>query len=129
MYREYIRKYNTTVHSSIECTPYERYEKTKAFIRKPKSSEWLEDCFYNRIRRKVRNDSTISIDKVMYDVPMEFIRQKVEIRYVPSDMNTAFILFNGKKYPIRATNKVENCRTKRKNDIQLDYERIGDQAV
>lgn len=124
MYREYIREYNTTVHSSINCTPYERYEKTKNMVRKPKSSEWLENCFYNRIKRKVRNDATVSINNVLYDVPMEFMRQKVEIRYVPTDMSTAFICYGGKKYSIRATNKVENCRTKRKNDIQLDYAMI-----
>ena len=40
---------------------------------------------------------------------MEFIRQKVEIRYMPSDMSTASILYDDKKYPIRRTNKVENA--------------------
>lgn len=126
MYREYIREYNTTVHSAINCTPYERYQNTKDQVRKPRSSEWLDECFLNRIKRKVRNDATISINNDMYDVPMEFIRQKVEVRYIPNDMNSAFIYFNGKKYPIHRTNKTENCRTKRQNDIILDYAKIGE---
>ena len=126
IYREYIREYNTTVHSSIHCTPYERYENTKDQIRKPKSSEWLDMCFLNRITRKVRNDATVSINNELYDVPMEFIRQKVEIRYEPNDMHTAFIYYDKKKYSIRPTNKNENCRTKRKNNIKtLDYSRLG----
>ena len=57
---------------------------------------------------------------------MDFIGQKIEVRFIPSDMSTAFIYFDKKKYPIRATNKNENCRTKRKNDIVLDYSRISE---
>lgn len=54
---------------------------------------------------------------------MEFIRQNVEIRFEPNDMSTAFIFSNGKKYPIRATNKNENARTKRSSAV-LDYSRL-----
>ncbi len=54
-----------------------------------RSREWLDECLLNRVVRKVRKDSTVSIDSVSYDVPMQFISQKVEIRYVPSDMDTA----------------------------------------
>lgn len=124
MYQEYVRKYNTTIHSSIGCTPFERYEKTKDYIRKPKSAEWLDECFLNRIRRLVHLDSTVRIDGIQYDAPMDFIRQKVEIRYVPSDMNTAFILYDGKRYPIRRTDKNANAHTKR-NNLKLDYSKVG----
>ena len=47
----------------------------------------------------------------------------VEIRFEPNDMSTAFIFSNGKKYPIRATNKNENARTKRSSAV-LDYSRL-----
>lgn len=123
MYRDYVRSYNTTVHSSIGCTPFERYEKTKDYIRKPKSQEWLDECFLNRIRRLVHLDSTVRIGGVLYDVPMEFIRQTVEIRYVPSDMRTAYILYDGKHYSIHRTDKNANAHTKRKNLI-LDYSKM-----
>ena len=123
LYREYVRDYNTRIHSGIGCTPFERYQNTKSQIRQAKSSEWLTECFLNRITRKVHLDSTVSIDKISYDVPMQFIKQKVEIRYVPNDMSTAFILFDGKRFPIRPTNKNENAHTKR-NSTALDYSRI-----
>lgn len=123
LYREYVRDYNTRIHSGIGCTPFERYQNTKSQIRQAKSSEWLTECFLNRITRKVHLDSTVSIDKVSYDVPMQFIKQKVEIRYVPNDMSTAFILFDGKRFPVRPTNKNENAHTKR-NSTALDYSRI-----
>ena len=54
---------------------------------------------------------------------MEFIRQNVEIRFEPNDMSAAFILYDGKKYPIRPTDKNENARTKRNNAV-LDYSKI-----
>ena len=54
---------------------------------------------------------------------MQFISAKVEIRFLPDDMDSAYILFEDKHYPIRRTNREENCRTKRQNPI--DYSRIG----
>ncbi len=124
MLRDYMRSYNTTFHRGIDGVPLERYEASKGHPRKPQSREWLDDCFYNRISRKVRKDSTISIDKVSYDVPMQFISAKVDIRFLPDDMDSAFLLFEGQRFPIRRTNRNENCHTKRNNPA-IDYSRIG----
>ena len=123
--KDYMRTYNTSVHSGIGTTPLERYQQTRSSIRSPKSREWLEECFLNRTTRKVNKDSTVSIDKVSYDVPMQFISSKVEIRFLPDDMSSAFILCEGEHYPIRPTDKNENCRTKRNNTPSIDYSRIG----
>ena len=122
---DYIRTYNTTFHTGIGSTPFERYRNTCVGVRSPKSREWLDECFYNRITRKVNKDSTVSIDKVYYDVPMQFISAKVEIRFLPDDMSSAFILYEGEHYPIRRTDKNENCRTKRNNSPSIDYSRMG----
>lgn len=48
------------------------------------------------------------IDGVCYDVPMQFISAKVDIRFQPDDMSSAFILFDDQKFPIRQTNRNEN---------------------
>ena len=121
--RDYMRQYNLTEHSGIGCAPFERYQNTKDQIRLPQSREWLDECFLNRISRKVRKDSTISIDTDSYDVPMQFISQKVEVRYEPNNMDSAFILFDGKRFPIRRTNRVDNCHTKR-NNSGVDYSKF-----
>ena len=123
--KDYMRSYNTSFHSGIGTTPLERYQKTHSQIRLPKSMDWLEECFLNRIMRKVNKDSTVSIDRVSYDVPMQFISSKVEIRFLPDDMSSAFILHEGAHYPIRPTNKNENCRTKRNNAPSIDYSKMG----
>lgn len=75
----------------------------------------------NRVTRRVNNDATIKIDKVHYDVPMQFIKQRVEIRYLPDEMENAYIYYEKVKYSIRKTNKVENGKTKRKNLLNIDY--------
>ncbi len=124
-FREYLHLYNHTLHSSIGCTPFERYREGRENLRLPESSDWLDECFLNRITRKVRKDSTVSIDKVSYDVPMHFIAQTVEIRYRPGDMGSAFILSQKEHYPIRLSNKNENCRAKRQNPPPIDYAAIG----
>jgi hypothetical protein len=60
----------------------------------------------NRIERRVNNDATIRIDNISYDVPMKFIKQKVEVRYLPDDMDNAFIFYENDKYNIRTTNGI-----------------------
>ena len=122
---DYIRKYNTTYHTGIEGVPFERYRATCSHARLPQSREWLEECFLNRVWRRVNKDSTVSIDKVSYDVPMQFLSSKVEIRYLPDDMASAFILSDGVHYPLRRTDRNENCRAKREGQPAIDYARIG----
>ena len=129
LFAEYIRSYNTTMHSGIECTPFERYINSAKIVQLPKSREWLDECFLNRINRKVRKDATVSLKKICFDAPMQFIDQKVEIRFRPNEPSSAFILFEGKHYPLRLTDKNENCRTKRQNSPTIDYSKIGGSNV
>ena len=127
---KYVREHNLTVNSSTGQTPMERYLSTRDRIKTPQSREWLDDCFLHRVIRKVRNDATIRIDKTQFDVPMQFIAHTVEVRYLPNDDNSAFIFFDGLRYPIRKTNKVENAKTRRLTAM-IDYGRVsgGDQNV
>ena len=121
---EFVRTYNLTKHSSTDETPMDRYLKTRERIKSPQSYEWLQECFLHRERRKVRNDATVKIEKVQYDAPMQFIGQTVEVRFAPGQMDSAFILSDQKRYPLRKTNKLENCRTKRA-DFRIDYSKKG----
>jgi transposase InsO family protein len=127
--RDYIRKHNITRHGAIGCTPLSRYLETNNRIRKPKSEEWLNECFCNRVSRQVGKDATIRIDGVSYDVPLQFMGQKVEIRYLPDYMEDAYIRYEGEKYPLTRTNKVENARTKRLPAFSIDYGKAGVSGV
>lgn len=126
--KDYMRSYNTTFHRGIDATPLQRFEASKDHPKRPVSSQWLDECFYNRITRKVRKDSTVSIDSVCYDVPMQFISMKVDIRYLPNDMNSAYILYEDEKFPLRRTNRNDNCHTKRNNSPTIDYSKAGGES-
>ncbi|MDD2498628.1 MAG: DDE-type integrase/transposase/recombinase [Desulfitobacteriaceae bacterium] len=123
---DYVRKRNTTFNRTIGTTPMERYQEGLNHVRTPKSQAWLDECFMNRITRKVNLDATVSIGSISYDVPMQFIRSKVEIRFLPDRMEDAYIFFEGTHFPIRPTNRVENGRTKRNNIHAIDYSKMGD---
>jgi len=119
---EHVRSYNLAKHSSLGEAPMDRYLRTRSRIKCPQSYEWLQECFLHRQHRKVRNDATVSIDKTYFDAPMQFIGQTVEVRYMPGRLDSAFILYDKKGYPLRLTNKVENGRTKRAG-YRIDYSR------
>ena len=122
--RNYVNMRNNSVNRNIGCTPVDRYRKHFDKIRFPESREWLDETFMNREKRKVYNDSTVSIDKVSYDVPMQFIGEWVEVKFLPDRMEEAYIFHDSRHYPIRKTNRVENCRTKRDTPA-IDYSKGG----
>ena len=120
---EAVRKHNLTVNSSTEQTPMERFLAARGRIRFPESEEWIEECFMNRVRRKVRNDSTLTIQNIQFDAPMQFIRQTVEVRFLPDNIHEAYIFDGGVRYPLKATDKQANSRAKRENTPTVDYSR------
>ena len=45
--------------------------------------------------------------------------QKWVSYFLPDDMDSAYILYEGKHYPVTATDKVANSRTKRNNELPV----------
>lgn len=126
---DYIRKHNTTVHSTTGQSPLERYLATNEKIRKPKSREWLEESFHNRIIRNVNRDATIRLNHVSYDAPMQFTGQKVEVRFLPGDRESTYLLHGGVHYPLRQTDRIANGCTRREKAVRIDYAREGCEDV
>jgi len=120
---EAIRKHNLTINESMKQTPMDRFLATRGRISLPKSQEWLDECFMNRIRRKVRNDSTLSLQNMQFDAPMQFIRQTVEVRFLPDRLSEAYIFDNGSHFPLKPTDKQANSKAKREVWPTVDYSR------
>ena len=118
---EAVRKHNITVNSSTGQTPVERFLAANGRIRIPESKEWLDENFMNRVRRKVKGDSTLSIQNAQFDAPMQFIRRTVEVRFLPDKFSDAYIFCDGIRYPLKLTDKQANSRVKRDNPITVDY--------
>ena len=73
----------------------------------------------NRQIRKVNNDACITINNLRYDVPPQFIGMSIEVRFLPDKMNEAYMLYEGTRFPIKLTNKVDNAHTKRNRSISF----------
>lgn len=116
-----VRAHNLSVNSSTEQTPMDRFLSTRGKIRIPKSEGWLDECFMNRISRRVRNDATLSLRNVQFDTPMQFIRQTVEVRFLPDRLADAYIYDGGKRFPLKLTDKQANSKVKRVDWPTVDY--------
>lgn len=125
---DYVRIHNTTVNSGTGQTPMDRFMATRQRIKTPQSHAWLDECFMNRVRRKVRNDATLSIQKIQFDAPMHFMGQTVEIRFLPDRMEEAYIFDNGQRFPLKPTDKQANAHVKRRMELAVDYSRANGEA-
>ncbi len=122
---EYIRQHNTTKHGGTGQSPLERYMASNGRIRRLVSREWLDEAFHNRVIRNVNRNATVHLLNECYDAPMQFIGQKVEVRFLPGDTESAYILYGGQHYPLRLTDRVANGRTKRQTAMAIDYAKEG----
>jgi hypothetical protein len=107
----------------------DRFLATRDRIRIPESEEWLRECFMNRVSRKVKNDATLSLQNIQFDAPMQFIRQTVEVRFLPDRLSEAYIFDNGTHFPLKLTDKQANSRVKRENWPTVDYSKGSDGNV
>lgn len=113
--REYVCRYNTTVHSSLNGkSPQERYfleEEKNCFQRL--GEEEIEKSFLLEIERRVSADGVISIDNSEYEVDTRFSKKKIRLRYTPDREKIYAVEADGSLAPIRVLNKVENALAKR----------------
>jgi transposase InsO family protein len=76
------KEYNKSVHSTINEKPIDRFiagiDKTKV---KRISENEIQQLFLQRIYRKVKKDSTISVNGRIYEVPPKHISESVEVRF------------------------------------------------
>jgi len=116
-------EYTNAVHSSIGCTPKERFMRDYERVRHI-PVEQLNFHFLHRKECRVYNDATIKLLGNVYEAPQQFIGSKVKVRYLPNDKSKLFIYSDDGKllhaiYPVK---KVENSKIKR---TAIDYTQIG----
>jgi len=77
-----LEEYNINTHKSIKDTPMDRYlaDIPNVSIKTIVPAE-ADHYFHHTIFRTVRNDSTVAVDNILYEVPAKYIGRKIEIRY------------------------------------------------
>ncbi len=97
--------YHNTFHHGIETSPMERYmnEIGKVEIKRI-AKENLDMYLLRTIKRKVKNDATVSVNAILYETPTKYIGAIVELRYPGSDGTNLYIYEDDK--PVIKLNKV-----------------------
>jgi len=119
---KYVEKqYNNIYHSSIKQKPIEKFLSNAQNLKFLKSKQELDYMFLYRVIRSVRNDSTISVDNIVYEVPGKYIGCKINIRYDPTSMDKAFIFADNGTLTdtIFQVNKLDNSKVRRTPKEQI----------
>ena len=122
------QNYINRVHSSLNnSTPRERFLQDQYRLRRL-PSEKIEQQFLHRVERRVAADSTIQLDKHVFEVHHRLIGQKIKVRYLPSDLSVAYVYdADGNcEGQIHLVRKIDNSRIKRQSTI--DYTQTGGMA-
>lgn len=121
MYDEFLNKeYINKDHSAIQQPPRERFMNDFSNIKRITDEE-IEECFLHRETRNVRSDATISFRNFLYEVPQEFIKKSIVIKYKPTQIEELYI-YNDKNErvcSIKAIDKISNSMMKRNEKISM----------
>lgn len=99
-------EYNRGYHHGIGTRPMDRYmEDIRQTNIKRVSREELDMAFLRTIKRRVKNDSTISFEAKIYEVPPKYIGKVIECRY-PMDKPEKLTLYEESK-PVLKLHKVD----------------------
>ncbi|QNO13375.1 Mu transposase C-terminal domain-containing protein [Alkalicella caledoniensis] len=116
--------YNKKVHSSIKMAPIDRFKEDMQRLKLIPSKQEIDNIFMYRATRKVKNDATLSIDNILFEVPMKYIGDKVNVRFLPTALDKAFIFSEEGKlldciYPV---DKVVNSKIIRDHNLKpIDF--------
>jgi putative transposase len=96
-FRLWLRdEYHHRNHSGIDGRPMDRYQEsiTRAPTRRI-DEETIDELFMVRAERHVNNDSTISFQGIIYEVPPSYIGRRVELRYIQERPTEVYLYENG----------------------------------
>src|SRR5690625_3612565 len=77
-------EYNSKIHSSINMKPIDKFIQSIDLIKFIPNKQEIDYIFLYRVTRKVKNDSTISIDSILFEVPLKYVGEVINVRYDPT---------------------------------------------
>lgn len=112
--------YNQTKHSSIGTKPIDKFLNYIDNIKMISSKKELDYMFLYRVNRNVRNDATISLNKIFFETPIKYIGDRINIRYDPTSLDKAFIFSDDGNIleTIYPADKIANSKVIRKQNIK-----------
>ncbi len=103
--------YHTKVHTTLGTPPLKKFQEllSEVTINRIKDKQ-LEEFFLCSMKRKVRLDATVRINRVDYEADMKYVGENVDIRF-PIDKPDTFYLFENSQMikQLKPVNLVENA--------------------
>ncbi len=97
-FRDWLRDYHHRHHHGIDGRPLDRLQASSSqYPRKRIDSDSLEEFFMVTVKRLVNKDSTLSLNNVIYEVPPEFIDQRVELKFKQERPTEVFLYHDGRR--------------------------------
>lgn len=114
------QEYNNRLHTAIKMKPIDKFISHIDHIRFVKSKQELDNIFLYRATRKVKNDATISLNNILFEVPMKYVGERLKLRYDPASLDKAYIFSEDDRlldtiYPVK---KVDNSRVRRRQNVK-----------
>ncbi len=120
---EWLRDdYHLRRHGGINMKPLDRYlAGAELTLIQRLAPHEIDQAFLGRITRVVRGDATVKIDGLFYEVPPEFIGERVELRF-PIVRPDQLALYRDDQLiaPIRPVDVVDNARF-HASPVELNY--------
>jgi len=104
--------YHLRRHGGIDMKPLDRFlAGAETTLIRRMGPEEIDHAFMGRIARLVRNDSTVKVDGIFYEVPPEFVGARVDLRF-PIGRPEELILYREDQpvKPICPVDVVDNAR-------------------
>jgi transposase InsO family protein len=95
-FENWVEEYNNTEHSSTGFTPHRKYQDHIECTRS--APPGLISYFREIEFRRVKKDRTVKLNGLSFEVPVQLIDRKVELKFFPDDMTQVEVFFENKSY-------------------------------
>ena len=101
-FKEWLNEeYHMNLHRGIQDAPIDRYLNDIPNVRiKQIVPHEADQYFYHTIYRLVKNDSTVTVNKVLYETPVKYIGKKIEIRFPLDEPNDLRLFENNRQIAV-----------------------------
>jgi transposase InsO family protein len=126
-FAKWLDGYHERKHRSTAQSPFERFTANMACVRSAPRD--LRDHFRKRVRRRVTNDRTITLEGRLFEAPVALIGKQVDLLYHEGEESVVEIVFGGGSFGLAHPVDLHvNCRIKRDKNrsVEMRPPRGGD---
>jgi transposase InsO family protein len=117
--------YHRKEHSGLNATPLDTYMAQIGSVKHISDPVALDYIFWHKLDRKVRGDGTITIKEHLFQVPLRYVGQKIEVRFDCYPPKEVFVFENNisicKAAPVSIHDNARVRRIQNVPDIPIGF--------